>query len=228
MERAGKLEVILARFLSHQPSTPRREVVRAALGVALGLGVTALLSTASASAAWSAPLLVAPMGASAVLLFAVPASPLAQPHAFLGGNLLAALIGVTAAKLLPFPIAAAPLAVAITVAAMALCRCIHPPSGAVALVAVLGGPHVLASGYMFVVSPVMLNSLMLFLAALAWNNFTGRSYPHVAHPVAIPVPTIPAPVSLADCEAVIAAYGETLSIEPTDLKVLHEALSRRT
>ncbi|MFO1253495.1 MAG: HPP family protein [Inhella sp.] len=68
-----------------------RERARAALGALLGLLATALIT------AWLAPAspwLVAPLGASAVLVFAVPASPLAQPWAVLGGNGLSALLGV--------------------------------------------------------------------------------------------------------------------------------------
>src|SRR5450830_1606221 len=81
--------------------------------------------------------LIAPMGASAVLLFAVPASPLAQPWSIIGGNLVSALVGVSYAKLVAEPALAAALAIALAIACMFALRCIHPPSGAVALTAVL-------------------------------------------------------------------------------------------
>ena len=48
--------------------------------------------------------------ASAVLVFAVPASPLAQPRSVLGGNIVSALVGITVALLIPQPLIAAPLA----------------------------------------------------------------------------------------------------------------------
>ena len=110
---------------------------------------------------------------------------------------------------------------------MALLRCVHPPSGAVALVTVLGGPHVLAAGYSYIVVPVLLNSMLLVVLAIGWNSLTGRSYPHVAHTV-IPLarPHIVAS-TLTDYEAVIANYGETLAIDAADLRMLHEALMRR-
>src|SRR5258706_10586585 len=98
-------------------------------------------------AAANIPLLVAPMGASAVLLFAVPASPLAQPWSIIGGNLVSATVGVACAALIGNPVHAAALAVAVAVGAMFALRCIHPPSGAVALTAGLGGPAGHAMGF---------------------------------------------------------------------------------
>jgi CBS domain-containing membrane protein len=162
-------------FLHSQSPIAPREIVRASAGACLGLLVTGWLSGWWFGSALAVPLLIAPMGASAVLLFGVPASPLAQPHAVIGGNLLAAAIGVAVAKLVPFPLPAAALAVTGAIAAMVACRCVHPPSGAVALTAVLGGPHVLAAGFGFVFVPVLLNSLLLTVAALAYNNATGRT-----------------------------------------------------
>src|SRR6185436_10202571 len=70
------------------------------------------------------------------------------------------------------------LAVFLAIAAMFALRCLHPPSGAVALTAVLGGPAVHAAGYGFVLVPVALNSLLLLGVALLFNNATGRRYPH--------------------------------------------------
>ena len=77
------------------------------------------------------PLLIAPMGASAVLLFAVPASPLAQPWSAVGGNTIGAILGVLSARFIPDPMVAAGVAVSLTIGATALCRCLHPPAGAV-------------------------------------------------------------------------------------------------
>ncbi|VEA74072.1 HPP family [Serratia rubidaea] len=82
---------------------------------------------------------VAPMGASAVLLFAVPASPLAQPWSIVGGNLVAALIGVSCGKLIGDPGLACGVAACLAIGVMFKLRCLHPPSGAVALTAILGG-----------------------------------------------------------------------------------------
>ena len=86
--------------------------------------------------------LVASMGASAVLLFAVPHGPLSQPWALVGGHLVSAVIGVACARLDTPPFVAAALAVALAICAMYYLRCIHPPGGATALTAVAGGQSV--------------------------------------------------------------------------------------
>ena len=215
-----------ARFLPHQAATGPHEIVRAGIGACLGIAVTGAVSTLWLGSPDGAPLLIAPMGASAVLLFAVPASPLAQPYAILGGNILAALVGVTMAQLCPWPMAAAALAVSLALMAMGVCRCVHPPSGAVALTAVLGSPKIIAAGYDFVAVPVLLNSLLLVLVALVWSNLTGRSYPHQARPVA-QEPASARALSIAEYEAAIADHGETLAINAEDLRELHVSLRRR-
>lgn len=215
-------------FLHSQAPIAPREIVRAGIGACLGILITAMVSTLWLGSPGAAPLLIAPMGASAVLLFAIPASPLAQPHAIIGGNLIAALVGVTAAHLVPSAVVAAALAVAGAVMVMAACRCIHPPSGAVALTAVIGGPKVLAAGYGFVLVPVLLNSVLLALMALAYNNATRRTYPHRAHPVPPPpVVTIRPQLAKSDFEAAIAGYGETLAIGADDLEALFDDLIDR-
>ena len=124
------------------------------------------------------PFMVASMGASCVLLFAVPYSPLSQPWPFLGGHLVSSSVGVTCALFVPDPVLAAAAAVSLAIAAMQMTRCLHPPGGAVALAAVLGGEQVYALGYTFVLFPVMFNALLLFGAVLLLNNMVpGRRYP---------------------------------------------------
>ena len=93
--------------------------------------------------------------------------------------------------------------------------------------AVLCGPHALAAGYSFIVVPVLLNSVLLIAIAIGWNNLTGRSYPHVAHPVIAPPRQHIDCRAMADYEAVIADDGEALTIDAADLRMLHEALLHR-
>jgi CBS domain-containing membrane protein len=204
------------------------EAGRAALGALVGLAVTAVAGRLliGGSHPFAAPLLAAPVGASAVLLFALPASPLAQPRAVIGGNLLSAAIGVTAAALIPWPLLAATVAVATAIGAMALLRCLHPPGGAMALIAVIGGPAVTGLGYHFVLAPVGVCSLLLVGAAAAFNRLTGHSYPHrVAalvspHATADPVPAARAGFTTADLDAALAHYGELLDVNREDLDAL--------
>jgi CBS domain-containing membrane protein len=122
--------------------------------------------------------LVASMGASAVLLFAVPHGPLSQPWAVFGGHLVSAVIGVACVRLHAQPLFAAALAVALAISAMHYLRCIHPPGGATALTAVAGGDAVHALGFHYVLTPVLLNVLVILLVAIVFNfPFPWRRYP---------------------------------------------------
>ena len=122
--------------------------------------------------------LVASIGASAVLLFAVPHSPLTQPWPLVGGTLISALVGVTCASLIPDPWLASAVAVALSILLMHATHSLHPPGGAIALLAVLGGEGIRAEGFGFVLVPVGLNVLLILAAALLINNFLpGHRYP---------------------------------------------------
>jgi CBS-domain-containing membrane protein len=124
--------------------------------------------------------LVASMGASAVLLFAVPHGPLSQPWAVFGGHLVSAVIGVACVKLDAHPVVASALAVALAISAMYYLRCIHPPGGATALTAVAGGEAVHTLGFHYVLTPVLLNVLVILLVAILFNfPFPWRRYPAV-------------------------------------------------
>lgn len=124
-------------------------------------------------------LAIASMGASAVLLFAAPHGALSQPWPVLGGHVVSALIGVACARWLGGePMLAASLAVALSIAAMYGLRCLHPPGGATALYAVLGGETVHALGYGYLFSPVLLNVIVLLAVAVAFNSpLAWRRYP---------------------------------------------------
>jgi len=111
--------------------------------------------------------LVASMGASAVLMFCVPQSPLAQPWPFVGGHFFSVLIGIGAAQTIPNTALASAVAVGGAIAAMTAFRCVHPPGGAAALTAVVGGPAVTDQGFFFLLEPVAINvGLMLLVVQL--------------------------------------------------------------
>lgn len=198
----------------------------AILGAVAAIAITAL-ATALLTGTGAPILIVAPMGASAVLVFAVPASPLAQPWPVVGGNLLSALVGVAAARWVPIPAAAVGVAVGGAIALMSLTRCLHPPGGAAALLAVVGGPAVSAAGFSFALFPVGLNAALLTVAGLLFHRVSGHAYPHRAPP---------APVGGAtpeDIDRALADMGETLDIDPADLAALvrrveHHSAARRS
>ena len=129
-----------------------------------------------------AGILVASMGASAVLLFAVPHGQLAQPWAVLGGHVISAIIGVTCVQVIANEILAASAAVGLAIAAMYYLGCIHPPGGATALSAVVGGETVHALGYQFVITPVLMNVVIILVIAVLFNYlFSWRRYPVHLH-----------------------------------------------
>lgn len=229
----SKTIAFLKRLVPALAPVSRLERLRSATGALVGILLTGLVSTLAVGPA-ELPLLIAPMGASAVLLFAAPASPLAQPWSVLGGNTLAAAIGVTSALLIGDPLVAAAVAVAVAIGTMMMLGCLHPPSGAVALTAVLGGPAVQEAGYWFVLTPVGVNSVLMLSVAILFNNATGRRYPHLAPPAPAnphqtndPVPTQRLGVVPDDLQAVLAHYDEVVNISPDVLDgLLHQAQIR--
>ena len=125
-----------------------------------------------------AGLIVASMGASAVLLFAVPHGPLSQPWALVGGHTISAIIGVSCYLLIPNTFVAAAVAVGLAITAMYYLRCIHPPGGATALTAVVAGSGVHQLGYFYLLTPVLVNVVIILSVALLFNYlFHWRRYP---------------------------------------------------
>lgn len=212
----------LRLFLPHPVHVSRRERLRASVGALLGIGLTFWISYWILGPSSHIPLLIAPMGASAVLLFGAPASPLAQPWSLVGGNLVSAVIGVTCAAYIPDPSLAAAVAIAAAIAGMFALRCLHPPSGAVALTAVLGGPAVHELGYQFVLLPVELNSLFLLGAALCYHRLTGHVYPHAARPADATKTEKHEALGFtrADLDAVLASRDEWVDVDAGDLEDL--------
>lgn len=150
-----------------------RERVRVVLGALCGLLVVVMASRSLFPPGDVSPWLVAPIGASAVLVFVAPAGPFSHPWAVVGGNTLSALVAVLCVRLLgDAPWVAAP-AVAAAIATMIALRCLHPPGGACALLVALGG--VADPGFAF--HPVLVNSALLVLAGMAWHRLTWRLRP---------------------------------------------------
>lgn len=158
-------------------ATGHAEKLVSAVGGFIGIALTLWVSQHYLGEQGAA-LMVASMGATAVLLFAVPNGALSQPWPLLGGHVVSALIGVACAQQIANLLIAAPLAVGLAIAAMYYLRCIHPPGGASALTAVIGGSQVHALGYHFVLTPVLLNLCIMLVAAVAVNYaFPWRRYP---------------------------------------------------
>lgn len=133
----------------------------------------AITMTAYLTAKTHSPFLMAPFGATSVLIFAVPDSPLAQPRNVIGGNFLGALVSLIVLHFLgstPWTIG---LAVSLSIGMMQLTRTVHPPAGAIALVVMLTQPN-----WSFLLTPALNGSLIFVLCAVVFNNMAEeRTYP---------------------------------------------------
>lgn len=204
-----------------------RERLRMAAGALLGVLLAGWLSRWVGGQWGVSPWLVAPIGASAVLVFGVPASPLAQPWPVVGGNTLSTLVGVACAALVPEPAVAGALAVALAIALMVPLRCLHPPGGAAALFVVMA--H--GATPQFALFPVLTNSLLLVAAGMAWHAATGKRYPHAqqARASAGAAPGGSAPRATGrftpeDLDAALLHYNQVLDVSRDDLEaLLHHA-----
>ncbi len=197
------------------------------LGALIGICLTGLVCGLFMGQGPHLPLIVAPIGASAVLLFAVPASPLAQPWSIVGGNTISAFVGVTVAMLVTDPTIAIGLAVALAILVMSLTRCLHPPGGAAALTAVIGGAAVTRAGFWFPLVPIAINSLILVALGMMFHRLAGRQYPHRqaiapvnTHKTADPPAALRVGFNSEDIDTAIASLNETLDISRADLDTL--------
>ena len=164
-------------FCIERSRTSSSEKIVATIGSILGISISFYISYRIIGAE-AEFFLVPAMGAAAVLLFAIPHGALSQPWALFAGNLISAFIGVACYMLVPNIFIAAGLAVGLSIGAMHLLNCIHPPGGATALVAVVGGPAVHDLGFMYILSPIFINVLAIFIVAVAFNSlFAWRRYP---------------------------------------------------
>lgn len=181
----------------------------------------------------AAGLMIASMGSSVVLLFVVPHGALSQPWPVVCSHLLSAALGVSCRLLYPEQVWTPALAVCLAIAAMQYLRCVHPPGGATALTAVIGGPEVDAMGYWFVVSPVLIDVGIILGIALVFNNlFPGRRYP--AHLMRLKPGTSPIVstqqlrLTQEDFEAAMQHMNTFIDVTTDDLIELVELATRHS
>lgn len=212
--------------VEHVPWRERwRSSLTAALAIALAIALSyGLLPTP--------PFVVAAIGASSVLIFALPASPLAQPWSVFGSYVVSATVGVLAAKGVPYLALASGLAVGGAIFAMIALRCLHPPAGAVALFAVIGDAPIRDLGFYYVILPVATNALLLVLLGIAINNLLpGRRYPRL-HPELVgdvfghPGAPTRSGLSHEELNAVLDEYGHPLNISGEELDEILEIVER--
>jgi CBS domain-containing membrane protein len=208
-----------AKFLAAPIQIDAKERWRALLGVGVGILFTGFLSRWLLAPGLAQTWLIAPIGASAVLVFAVPSSPLAQPWSVVGGNTVSALAGICCVIFIPDQLMAASIAVGLAVGLMFALRCLHPPGGATALLAVL----VHATSFQFAAFPVLVNSVALVLFGVLYNSLTGRPYPHAQRSPSAAAMTS-SRFSAADLDAALLHYNQVTDMPRDDLAaLLHRA-----
>ena len=199
------------------------EALRAGLGALFGLGVAGLFLLSPSADQRLGLYLIAPFGATSVLVFAVPNSPLAQPWSAVVGNCAAAFVGVLACMLIPDAALRIALAVGLSVALMIPLRAVHPPAGAVAMTAAMNPEATLQLGFGFVLAPVLAGTLILVAIAMIYARATGRHYPFRQfddpgpHGTADPAPIERLGLSRDELSDILQRYRQSLNLGVEDL-----------
>lgn len=202
---------------------PLAEAVRAGLGALVALALVGLLVLGPTVDLGLGLYLIAPFGASSVLLFAVPNSPLAQPWSVIVGNTVAALVGVAVCLVVQDPTARIALAVGGSILVMLLCRAAHPPAGAVAMTAAMNPEAVQHLGFWFALAPVALGSAALVALAIPYARLTGRHYPFRqfddpnSHGTADPEPAERLGLTEAELSDLLDRYRQSFNLGVEDL-----------
>tara|TARA_R110002020_G_scaffold475558_1_gene710933 strand:+ start:52591 stop:53790 length:1200 start_codon:yes stop_codon:yes gene_type:complete len=155
----------------------RRDTAAGAAGAGLALLLCAVLILWAGFDLSSGVLLIAPMGATTVILFALPNSPLAQPWSAIVGNTVSALVALGVHQITRDPALSIGASACLSLGAMFLTRSLHPPGGAVALTASLNPAMLDTLGLDFVLIPVFLGTVVLVASAMLWHQLNGRVYP---------------------------------------------------
>lgn len=202
------------------------ESLRATAGMFVGMAALILFFSPDPGASAWGLFVIAPFGASAVLLFALPNSPLAQPWSAVVGNAVSALVGVGLVLTIDLPELRIVLAPALAVLAMHLCRALHPPGGAVALATVLAPQAAQELGLFYVLVPVALGTLALVPVAALVAAISGRRYPFRQPPAPGQPQTRPLDrlgVSRAELAGLLQEFHQSANIGVEDLARLISA-----
>ncbi len=160
------------------PGGPFHELLWSWIGATIGIGLCAYLSSRYFEPR-ELSLLIGSFGASAVLVYAAIKSPLAQPRNLVGGHVLSGIAGVACCQLFGGTVwLAAAMAVSLAIVVMLVTRTLHPPGGATALIAVIGGAKVHSLGFLYAFIPAGAGATILLVVALIVNNLSkNRRYP---------------------------------------------------
>lgn len=216
----------------HTPSW--REQLAAVFTSAAGIAIVAWIATQIIQPGNHHPVLIASIGATAVLVFAVPHGALSQPWAVLGGHTISALVGLAVVHTLGGGNVSAALAVALAIGAMHVCKCIHPPGGATALSAVLAVQGETLTPWTFLFNPVWLNVVPILILTYVLNlPFHWRRYPANLHQHLAVQPTSTAqlqqemPFTEKHLARALADIDAMIDISDDHLQRVYQALARQ-
>ncbi|MFA5825135.1 MAG: HPP family protein [Gallionellaceae bacterium] len=214
-------------FMPHIAPTPLSEKIRS--GLAGGIAIFLLAVALKYLPHDTYPLLMlGSMAASAVLLFAVPHSPLAQPWNLIGGHLLSALAGWFAILFIHEPLIAAGIAVGAAIFLMHYFNCLHPPGAATALTLVLSSAQFQDHGWQWVALVVVINAgISLLLALLINNMLPNRQYPMPHTPPAPPKPGPFIALEQRDLEWALMQMQGVIDVSEEDLAEIYKLALRR-
>lgn len=213
-------------LVADTPALHFRERVKSALGAALGVLVVFLTTYLLVSHEY---VMLAAVGATAIILFSMPHSPMAQPWSVMGGYVLALLVAWSVLHLELNPIAGTTLAIALVVLLSMTFKCVHPPAGAVAIFVYSQGPYGL-SGLFGIAPGILMSALMVLFAALALNNILlGRKYPQCQpelpvnqHKTKDLLPIARAGVMHEDLAYALESHGTFVDIQESELVDLYD------
>lgn len=159
-----QVRLLVRRSLAGAPGGPwpLRRATLVGVGGLLGIAAVGALGFAT-----GAPLLVAPLGSTCMMIFGAPEAPFARPRNVIGGHLICSVTGLVALSLLGGGFAAIALAVGLAMAAMGLTRTFHPPAGGDVVLVMLTAP-----GWWFPVLPILAGCLVLLLVAGVFRRAT--------------------------------------------------------
>lgn len=152
----------------HRDNLPKRPSVRVALLSGLGafLGIAALDFLTRANAV---PWIVGSFGASCMLVFGLPESPLAQPRNVLVGHLLGSSIGLLFWWAFGDFWWGLPAAVWCTISVMMLTRTVHPPAVSNPVIIFLSNPSPA-----LLIGQTVSGALLLILIGFCYNHYVRR------------------------------------------------------
>lgn len=178
------MKSFLNRMCSTSKPSPRpgiQHIVWSFLGSFLGILVIERVGYLAGLNGFDHLFLIGSFGASAVLVYGVPMAEFSQPRNVIGGHLISALVGVAVYQILGSDsVVVCPLAVSLAILAQQMTQTVHPPGGATALIAVIGGESIHSLGYLYPFFPVFAGSALMVLVAVMVNNLSTdpkRNYP---------------------------------------------------